>query len=180
MTLGGKGTAASAAAKDTELTCCWRGWYGYGPYYGYSSFGWGYGGWGYGGWGYGLAYPYYISPYLGYYGASYRPYTGGGYSGLGYPGYLFGYPASHWADLGFTSYPIGRGLYVTVGVGTTSATSVPSPPSNPVPAVPAPRTTVPATPVPVLKPDTPPATTTVPLSLSREPRRYTYKAFGEK
>lgn len=191
MTLGGKGTAAQAAASidDTELACCRRyhGCYGgYGGGYGYSSY---YGG-GYGG-GFG---------YSSYY--SYRPYYGGGYGYRPYSSYYGGYGGGY-GGYGYGGY--GRGGFIGIGIGgfrrisgdesdaNTPAVSLGlSVANNPVVQTLKPDQMGgglrydggPANPVPLAKPTT---TTTqaapatgLPVSLPNAKSPYTYKAYGEK
>jgi len=199
MTLGGQGTATSAAtaAEDTELTHGYRGGYygGYRGYYGgYRGFYGGYRGfygrgWGYRGWGYPYSYAYrpFFRPWRGYYG-----YGGYGYGGYGYPGYAYG---------GF-----GPGIYIGIN-GTQDDVNAPvmtlnlAGAKNPFVAEPSrsndlndepgtfPYDGDPANPVPQVRPDAEPrsqgapAAVGLPVSLKKEIKPanpYRYKAYGEK
>ncbi len=206
MTLGGKGTAAQAAAEDTELTHGYRyrgGYYGWGGGYGYRGYSVGY----YGGYrgGYGW------NGYGGYYG---------GYSSFNYyrPAYYAPYyaPRVYYSSY-YSSFPVyptystyyncgpSVGLYLGIGGGAgTGAPTVPlggglaRPPAATQPMAPPvapdggtfPYDGGPANPVPLPKADpnaAPPAdpmTTATDLPISLKPKapapQYRYKAYGEK
>jgi hypothetical protein len=179
MTLGGQGTAASAAAAaDTELAWCRGGFYrGYrrGFYNGF------YGGWGgYNAGYYPFAYPY-AYPY--YYGAGYYPPVLG---------------------LGVQVGPVGVGVYGINGkerdasapaltLNLAGSTNQPTPPATTQPGQYR-YDGGPANPVPQPKQDvgtpngqatpTLPANTGLPVSLpkkeSKPAKPYTYKGYGEK
>jgi hypothetical protein len=192
MTLGGKGTAAEAAAstEDTDLACCrryrcGRGWGGgWGGYYG--GYGVGYGGYG-GGWGGYNSFSYYSSyrPYYHcrrpvYYSSyySYSPAYYGGFGG-GYGGY---YGIS--GDRNDVSAPV-----VSLNLAVAKNPVVPRA-SEPQPAGPTGGFRYdggPASPVPFPRPDATPGATTqpatgLPVSLpkAKPSKPYTYKAYGEK
>jgi hypothetical protein len=199
MTLGGKGTAAQAAAADTELA---RGYHGYHGHYG-----WG-GGYGYRGY------------YGGYYGG-YRPYYGGFYSSYSFyrPSFYYSsfYRPYYYSSFYYPTFPVyssyysfgyGPSFYLGIGGGATSGAPAVtlggssfappavsgSEPARPMAPPVAPDGTFPydggpANPVPLPKADPnaiPPANpsnaTDLPISGKPKPAAtpYKYKAYGEK
>jgi hypothetical protein len=203
LSLGGKGSVASAASDDLELT---RGGHGGGG--GHGGFHGGYGGGFYGGGYRGGYYGGYrggyggYGGYRGYYG--YRPYYVG--YGYGYPyyGYGYGYPYSGYGYGGYGGYGssgYGYGGYCGISGSTaTTAVAVPlflpsrsttqvmtlgTPVTQSAPVSPAadfrydggPSAPVP-TPAPAASPA--PADETLPISLKAAPAPYRYKAYGEK
>ena len=167
LTLGGQGTAASAATAtdDTELTHGYRGgyrgYYGgyrgfyggyrgyYGGYRGYYGRGWGYGR--YGGWGG-------YSPY--YYSYGYRPFFRPWRSYYGYGGLGYGY-----GGLGYGGYGFGPGIYIGIA-GTNDDKNAP----------------VLTLGLPRAEAGSSSATENLPISLKKETPAspYRYKAYGEK
>lgn len=172
MTLGGHGTAASAATAtdDTELTHGYRGgfhggygggyrgYYGgyrgyYGGYRGYYGRGWGWGG--YGGWG-GYS-PYYYS--YGY-RPFFRPWRYYGYGlGYGYGGYGYG------LGYGYGGYGFGPSIYIGID-GTKDDKNAP----------------VMTLGLSSSEARSPSAAEILPISLKKETPAspYRYKAYGEK
>jgi hypothetical protein len=182
MTLGGHGTAASAAnaTGDTELTRGYRGFGGgYRGYYGgYRGFGGGYRGYyggyrgyyggyrGYYGRGFGLGYGGWggYSPY--YYSYGYRPFFRPwrnyyGYGGLGYGGY--GYGGLGYGGYGYGGY--GSGIYIGID-GTAADKNAP----------------VMTLGLSSSEARSPSAADNLPISLKKETpaNPYRYKAYGEK
>jgi len=181
MTLGGKGTAAqAAAADDTELTWCHRRWCGWGGC-GWGGCGWGGCGWRGCGWGGYCSYaPVYYAPPV--------------------------YSVSYYTPFCYRSYPtlyggFGYGNYIGIN-GTEKDASAPAVSLNAAVAkspVVTPRAGDmgggfrydggPANPIPQPKPDAVPSTQAapaagLPVSLSKPAAKpaspYTYKAYGEK
>jgi hypothetical protein len=175
MTLGGKGSAArAAAADDTELTWCHRRCYGCGWGCGYRC-GWGggyYGGYGVSYYSYAPAFPAYSYSSFSYAPYScYRPYYGG-FGG----GFYVGINGKE-SDASAPAVSLNRAVADSPAVASRAANPAGAfrydgGPANPVPLPKA--DAAPSTPAA-------PAATGLPVSLKAKPARpYTYKAYGEK
>jgi len=179
MTLGGKGTAAqAAAADDTELTWCHRRCYGCGWGCGYRC-GWGggyYGGYGVSYYSYAPAFPVYSYSSFSYAPYNcYRPYPAFS-GGFGYGGAYIGINGTE-KDAAAPAVSLNAAVAKNPVVATRSgdtgggfrydggpANPVPLPKTNATPGAPA-----------------APAATGLPVSLKAKPASpYTYKAYGEK
>jgi hypothetical protein len=189
MTLGGKGTAAQAAAEDTELARGYhRGYYGWGGGYGYRG-------------------------YYGGFNSFYRPYYGGFYSSYSFyrPAFYYSsfYRPYYYSSFYYPTFPVyssfyGTSFYLGIGGGVTSGAPTvtlgggfaqpAAQPGRPMAPPVAPDGTFPydggpANPVPLPKADPnaiPPANpsnaTDLPISGKPKPPAtpYKYKAYGEK
>lgn len=183
MTLGGKGTAAeAAAADDTELTRCCRRWGGGCGWGGGYSVGWS-GGWGGCGWGGGYtSFSFSSRPFC--YQPVFRPTCGwGGGWNCGWNGGWGGGWNGGWGG-GFCRI---SGSAADAGAPVVALTFGGTRPSEPMAQAPVNRPT--ANPVPKAEPAKPapalPPTYDIPVSLAGKAttpaaKPYTFKAYGEK